>query len=130
MSEQGALARLIDRQAVVDVVVQYATGLDRRDWALYAACFTDPCELDFSGWRGQAAVVLTPAEWAAKVRATNGNFDTTSTTPQCKTVTSLNGAQVADPRCFAADTTLPETENARVASLRSGSAAKSRVSAR
>ena len=75
--EQDALARLIDRQAVVDVVVQYAIGLDRRDWALYAACFTDPCEFDFSGWRGQPAVILPPAEWAAKVRATNGNFDTT-----------------------------------------------------
>jgi SnoaL-like domain len=71
------LARLIDRQAIVDVVVQYATGIDRRDWALYAACFTDPCELDFSGWRGQAPVVLAPTEWAAKVRATNDNFDTT-----------------------------------------------------
>jgi hypothetical protein len=72
-----ALARLVDRQAIVDVVVRYATGVDRRDWALYESCFTDPCEFDFSGWRGQPAVLLSPAEWAAKVRGTNGSFDTT-----------------------------------------------------
>ena len=76
MDEQ-VLQRLVDRQAIVDVVVQYATGVDRRDWELYATCFTDPCEFDFSGWRGQPAVSMSPHEWAAKVRATNGNFDTT-----------------------------------------------------
>lgn len=43
---------LEDRQAVIDVVVQYATGVDRHDWALYASCFTDPCEFDVSSWSG------------------------------------------------------------------------------
>jgi hypothetical protein len=75
--DERLLQRLIDRQAIVDVVVQYATGVDRRDWELFAACFTDPCEFDFSGWRGQPPVVMSPHEWAAKVRSTNGNFDTT-----------------------------------------------------
>ena len=72
-----ALARLVDRTAIVDVVVQYATGIDRRDWPLYESCFTDPCEFDFSGWRGQPAVLMSPAEWAGRVRGTNGSFDTT-----------------------------------------------------
>ena len=76
MDEQE-LRRLLDRQAIVDVVVQYATGVDRRDWESYARCFTDPCEFDFSGWRGQPAVKMSPHEWATKVRATNGNFDAT-----------------------------------------------------
>jgi hypothetical protein len=75
--DERVLQRLVDRQAIVDVVVQYATGVDRRDWELYAACFTDPCEFDFSGWRGQPPVVMSPQEWAARVRSTNGNFDTT-----------------------------------------------------
>ena len=74
---ESALTKLVDRQAIVDVVVQYATGVDRRDWELYAACFTDPCEFDFSGWRGQPVLVTSPADWTAKVRATNGNFDAT-----------------------------------------------------
>ena len=69
---ERALAELTDRQAIVDVVIRYATGVDRRDWALYASCFTDPCEFDFSGWRGQPAIVTSPAEWATKVRSTNG----------------------------------------------------------
>lgn len=66
-----------DRLAIVDVVVQYATGVDRRDWDLYAACFTDPCEFDFSSWSGAPATTMTPTEWATRVRSVNGNFDTT-----------------------------------------------------
>ena len=68
---------LEDRQAIVDVVIQYATGIDRRDWALYQACFTDPCEIDFSSWTGRPAASIPAAEWVAKVRSTNGNFDAT-----------------------------------------------------
>lgn len=75
--DEHLLQRLADRQAIVDVVVRYATGVDRRDWELYATCFTDPCEFDFSGWRGQPAITMSPHDWAAKVRGTNGNFDTT-----------------------------------------------------
>ena len=66
-----------DRQAIVDLVVQYATGVDRRDWLLYRSCFTDPCEFDFSSWNGQPAAVMPVDDWVAKVRGTNGNFDAT-----------------------------------------------------
>jgi hypothetical protein len=66
-----------DRQAIVDLLIQYATGVDRRDWALYEACFTDPCEIDFSSWNGRPAATMPAAEWARKVRSTNGNFDAT-----------------------------------------------------
>jgi hypothetical protein len=68
---------LEDRQAIVDVVVQYATGVDRRDWSLFAACFTDPCEIDFSKWNGRPARTMGATEWARHVRSTNGNFETT-----------------------------------------------------
>src|SRR5262245_28147680 len=68
---------LVERQAVVDTVIQYATGIDRRDWDLYAACFTDPCEFDFSSWSGGVPVSMSPATWAARVRSVNGNFDAT-----------------------------------------------------
>jgi hypothetical protein len=92
--DEHALQRLVDRQAIVDVVVRYATGVDRRDWELYATCFTDPCEFDFSGWRGQPALTMSPQEWAAKVRATNGNFDTTQhlSTNHVVTFSSNGGA--------------------------------------
>ncbi len=39
---------LLDRAAISDVVNAYATGLDRRDWALYRRIFTDQIEMDFS----------------------------------------------------------------------------------
>ncbi|HXY93327.1 MAG TPA: nuclear transport factor 2 family protein [Acidimicrobiia bacterium] len=43
------------RQDVADVLVRYATGVDRRDWALFRTCFTDDCEADYGDigvWRG------------------------------------------------------------------------------
>jgi 3-phenylpropionate/cinnamic acid dioxygenase small subunit len=43
------------RQDVADVLVRYATGIDRRDWALFRSCFTDDCEADYGAigvWRG------------------------------------------------------------------------------
>lgn len=38
---------LLDRAAISDVVHAYATGLDRRDWALFRSIFTDSIEMDF-----------------------------------------------------------------------------------
>jgi 3-phenylpropionate/cinnamic acid dioxygenase small subunit len=36
-----------DRQDIADVVLRYATGIDRRDWTLFRSIFTDDCELDY-----------------------------------------------------------------------------------
>ena len=41
------LQLLLDRAEISDVVRAYATGLDRRDWALYRSIFTDKIEMDF-----------------------------------------------------------------------------------
>jgi 3-phenylpropionate/cinnamic acid dioxygenase small subunit len=41
--------------AVADVLVRYATGIDRRDWALFRTCFTDDCDADYGDigrWHG------------------------------------------------------------------------------
>ncbi len=40
------LQLLLDRAEISDVVRAYATGLDRRDWALYRSIFTDEIEMD------------------------------------------------------------------------------------
>lgn len=32
---------------VADVLVRYATGIDRRDWALLRSCFTPDCDADY-----------------------------------------------------------------------------------
>jgi 3-phenylpropionate/cinnamic acid dioxygenase small subunit len=35
------------RQDVTDVLVRYATGIDRRDWVLFRTCFTKDCDADY-----------------------------------------------------------------------------------
>ena len=48
-----------DRQDISDVLVRYATGIDRRDWTLFRTIFTDDCELDYGeigSWKGADAV--------------------------------------------------------------------------
>jgi hypothetical protein len=41
------LQALADRAAISDVVIAYATAVDRRDWALLRSLFTDRVFLDF-----------------------------------------------------------------------------------
>jgi 3-phenylpropionate/cinnamic acid dioxygenase small subunit len=48
-----------DRQDIADVLVRYATGIDRRDWPLFRTVFTDNCQLDYGevgSWQGVDAV--------------------------------------------------------------------------
>jgi 3-phenylpropionate/cinnamic acid dioxygenase small subunit len=48
-----------DRQDISDLLVRYATGIDRRDWTLFRTVFTDDCELDYGEigtWKGVDAV--------------------------------------------------------------------------
>ncbi|MBV8789022.1 MAG: nuclear transport factor 2 family protein [Mycobacterium sp.] len=50
---------MTDRQDISDVLVRYATGIDRRDWPLFRTAFTDDCELDYGEigtWKGVDAV--------------------------------------------------------------------------
>jgi SnoaL-like domain len=41
--------QLEDRVLISEQVIKYAVGADRRDWAMFAECFTDPVYADFSG---------------------------------------------------------------------------------
>lgn len=43
------------RHDVEDVLVRYATAIDRRDWDLFRTCFTDDCDADYGvigRWHG------------------------------------------------------------------------------
>jgi SnoaL-like protein len=40
----------VDELAVAETVYRYATGVDRRDWALYRSLFTDTVTVDFSSF--------------------------------------------------------------------------------
>ena len=49
-----------DEQQIGDVLVRYATGIDRRDWDLFRTVFAENCELDYGDigvWSGVDAVV-------------------------------------------------------------------------
>jgi 3-phenylpropionate/cinnamic acid dioxygenase small subunit len=48
-----------DRQDIADVLLRYATGIDRRDWPLFRSVFADDCELDYGevgSWYGVDAI--------------------------------------------------------------------------
>lgn len=48
-----------DRSDIADVLVRYATGIDRRDWPLFRTCFTDDCHADYGDigvWDGVDAI--------------------------------------------------------------------------
>jgi 3-phenylpropionate/cinnamic acid dioxygenase small subunit len=60
------------RQDVADVLVRYATGIDRRDWALFRTCFTEDCHADYGDvgvWDGVEAIT----EFMAKSHAAMGH---------------------------------------------------------
>jgi hypothetical protein len=65
-----------DRQAIVDVVVLYATDVDLRDWRLYEASFTDPC-VRLLGVEPAAGHDDATRGMTKKVCSVNGNFETT-----------------------------------------------------
>ena len=48
-----------DRLDISELLVRYATGIDRRDWPLFRTVFTEDCELDYGEigrWNGVDAV--------------------------------------------------------------------------
>ena len=53
------LQALIDRAAIQDVLLRYARGVDRRDVALVASCFTPDAGYDGALGRGPIGDVLT-----------------------------------------------------------------------
>jgi 3-phenylpropionate/cinnamic acid dioxygenase small subunit len=53
------------RQAVVDLLARYATGIDSRDWALLRSCFSDDCDADYGDighWRSGDEITTWMAE--------------------------------------------------------------------
>jgi hypothetical protein len=75
-STARTLQDLIDRAAISDTIFNYATGIDRRDWALYRSVFTDQVELDFGTWGGPQTVMAAD-EWVRMVKQALACFDAT-----------------------------------------------------
>lgn len=47
MTADDEQRRRADRQDVAEVLVRYATGIDRRDWDLFRTCFTADVHADY-----------------------------------------------------------------------------------
>jgi hypothetical protein len=45
---ESRIRRLEDRVLISEQVFKYAIGVDRRDWEMFADCFTDPVHVDFA----------------------------------------------------------------------------------
>jgi 3-phenylpropionate/cinnamic acid dioxygenase small subunit len=49
------------RQDIANVLVQYASGIDRREWELFRSCFADGCEADYGdvgAWSGAEELTM------------------------------------------------------------------------
>jgi 3-phenylpropionate/cinnamic acid dioxygenase small subunit len=63
MTQQGTTAER--DHAVTEVLIRYATAIDRRDWPLLASCFTTDCDADYGAvgaWQSADAITSFMAE--------------------------------------------------------------------
>jgi 3-phenylpropionate/cinnamic acid dioxygenase small subunit len=60
------------RGDISDVLIRYASGIDRRDWALFRTCFTDDCDVDY-GDIGSWSSVDEITEWMTAVHEPCGH---------------------------------------------------------
>ena len=92
---------LIDRTEISDVVLCYATAVDRRDWALYGSVFTQPLTVDFSSWSGDPEITLPVDEWVEQVRKTLSGFDATQHLSSNHVITLAGDAAICVSYMFA-----------------------------
>ncbi len=63
--------------AVARLTIDYARGIDDRDWVLFRSVFADACAVDFSSWSGAPAATMASDLWVQAVRSITGAFDAT-----------------------------------------------------
>jgi hypothetical protein len=69
---ESRVRQLEDRTQISEQVIKYAVGVDRRDWDMFAGCFTDPVYADFSAGGMPAATVARDVLVARISAALNG----------------------------------------------------------
>lgn len=58
-------------------MIDYAQGIDDRDWVMFRSVFADACDVDFSSWSGAPAATIASDLWVQAVRSVTGAFDAT-----------------------------------------------------
>jgi 3-phenylpropionate/cinnamic acid dioxygenase small subunit len=74
---EDKLQLLLDRAAISDVQLRYATGLDMRDWATFRSCFADEIEVDFTSVFGGSPRKVSADRWTEAARRTVGGLAAT-----------------------------------------------------
>lgn len=73
---ESRIHQLEDRTQISEQVIKYAMGVDRRDWAMFADCFTDPVHADFSAG-GVPAETVAREELVARISFALNGFTAT-----------------------------------------------------
>ena len=73
---EARVRRLEDRALISETVIKYAIAVDRRDWAMFADCFTDPVHADYSE-NGLPAADFVRDDLVAIVRDAVGGYTAT-----------------------------------------------------
>ena len=68
---------LEEKQAIEELILNYAWGIDSRDWTLFRSIFADELEMDFSSFSGSPAATLSAEAWVAGCQALLPGFDAT-----------------------------------------------------
>jgi SnoaL-like domain len=73
---ESRIRELEDRTQISEQVIKYAMGVDRRDWDMFADCFTDPVYADFSAG-GMPAETVARDVLVARISAALNGFTAT-----------------------------------------------------
>ncbi|MEL7110824.1 MAG: nuclear transport factor 2 family protein [Pseudomonadota bacterium] len=71
------IQRLLDREEIEQVIINYGLAFDKQDWALHRSVFTDEIEMDFTASLGGGLRSMTADEWVEGVRPFFANLQGT-----------------------------------------------------
>jgi hypothetical protein len=74
------LKRLTDKSQILDVLLRYCRGVDRRDWELVRATFFDDCEDDHAEFKGKRDAFVA---WLSERHSTAGFLKSTHILGNC-----------------------------------------------
>ena len=76
-TDEGTVQCLLDRAAISEVQLRYATGVDTRDWPLFRSGFTDEIETESSSAVGSPPQCIKADDWVERVRRTINGMEAT-----------------------------------------------------
>jgi SnoaL-like domain len=76
-TDEDTVQCLLDRAAISEVQLRYATGVDTRDWPWFRSCFTDEIETESSSDVGSPPQRIKADDWVERVRRTINGMEAT-----------------------------------------------------